>query len=81
MPPCSVGYLISAILICIEYLYMGLLYRSRYRIIFVSFGFKLAFIIIEIALAIAWVCMAGRQGQYKKNASAVIEWGMTVPFP
>lgn len=55
---------------------MGLFYRSRYRVLIVGFAFKLAFIIIEVALVIGWVASAGRDTAERKNAGAVLEWSM-----
>lgn len=72
-----VGYLVSAILICAEYLRIGIFYRSQHKILLVSFGIKLSFIIIEIALAIGFgVCGRGTTPA-RRNASAVLEWGMS----
>ncbi|KAJ5709903.1 FK506 suppressor Sfk1 [Penicillium malachiteum] len=74
------GYLISAILICAEYLRIGLFYRSQHRILLVSFCIKLAFVIIEIALAIAFgICMESSD-RAKKNPSAIIEWVIAFVF-
>lgn len=47
----SIGYIISAIFICAEYQRLGIHYREH-RILRISFWIKLAFIIVEIALAI-----------------------------
>ncbi|TQB69596.1 hypothetical protein MPDQ_001634 [Monascus purpureus] len=69
-----IGYLVSAILICFEYLRLGLFYRSRHRVIIYSFALKVAFVIIEVALAISWVVLEGRNTGPKKNTSAVLEW-------
>ncbi|GAB7359375.1 hypothetical protein MBLNU230_g6026t1 [Neophaeotheca triangularis] len=65
-----VGYIISAIFICAEYQRLGIHFRSE-RILRISFWIKLAFIIIEIALAIAFVTL-GQQGNYTR--AAVLEW-------
>lgn len=46
-----VGYVVSAIFICAEYQRLGIHYRE-YRILRASFWIKLAFIIVEVALAI-----------------------------
>ena len=73
----SACYLVSAILICLEYLWMGIFYRSEHRILFASFAIKSTFVVVEVALAIAFgVC--GRHVD-QRNASAVLEWGMP-PF-
>jgi hypothetical protein len=42
--------------------------------LFASFVIKLTFIIVEIALAIAFGVL-GRKGSTKRNAAAVLEWG------
>lgn len=76
----SIGYLISAILICAEYLRMGIFYRSQHRILIVSFCIKLAFVIIEVALAIGFgVCMTSSD-KSKKNPSAILEWVIAFVF-
>lgn len=55
---------------------MGLFYRSRHRVIIYSFALKVAFVIIEVALAISWVVLEGRNTGPKKNTSAVLEWSI-----
>lgn len=47
----SAGYVISAIFICAEYQRLGIYFRE-YRILRISFWMKLAFIFIEVGLAI-----------------------------
>lgn len=64
------GYIISAIFTCWEYQRLGMHY-SQHRILALSFWIKLAFIFIEVALAIAF----GALGHYKHyNSAAVCEW-------
>ncbi|KAA8652252.1 Frag1/DRAM/Sfk1 family protein [Aspergillus tanneri] len=67
-----VGYLISAILICAEYLRLGIFYRSQHRVLLASFVIKACFVVVEIALAIAFGVLPSRG---HRNAAAVIEWG------
>ncbi|KAJ5678627.1 hypothetical protein N7462_006871 [Penicillium macrosclerotiorum] len=75
-----VGYLVSAILICAEYLRLGIFYRSQHRILFASFVIKLAFVIIEIGLAIGFgVCMKSSE-KSKKNPGAILEWVIAFVF-
>ncbi|KAJ5408318.1 hypothetical protein N7509_002201 [Penicillium cosmopolitanum] len=75
-----VGYIISAILICAEYLWIGIFYRSQHRILLASFIIKLAFIIIEVGLAIGFgVCMNAKT-THKKNIGAVLEWVIAFVF-
>jgi hypothetical protein len=70
------GYIVSAIFICWEYQRLGIHYKSE-SVLRYSFWIKLAFIIIELALAIAFgVC--GRRKQY--NAGAVLEWVIAFIF-
>ncbi|CAI7652450.1 unnamed protein product [Penicillium manginii] len=75
-----VGYIISAILICAEYLWIGIFYRSQHRILLASFIIKLAFIIIEVGLAIGFgVCMNAKSSE-KKNIGAILEWVIAFVF-
>lgn len=74
----SVAYLVSAILICIEYLRIGIFYRSQHRVLLASFIIKAIFVVTEIALAIGFgIC--GWHQPHRRNAAAVLEWG-TYPF-
>jgi hypothetical protein len=67
-------------LICAEYLRLGIFYRSQHRILLVSFAIKLAFIIIEVGLAIGFgVCM-GSHKKSKKNPGAILEWVIAFVF-
>jgi len=64
------GYILSAIFICWEYQRLGIHYR-QYRLLAASFWIKLAFIFIELGIAIAFgVC--GHKKNY--NAAAICEW-------
>ncbi|KAJ5157526.1 uncharacterized protein N7482_008626 [Penicillium canariense] len=73
-----VGYVISAILICAEYLRLGLFYRSQHRVLLASFIIKLTFVIVEVGLAIAFgVCTKKRS---TKNAAAILEWIIAFVF-
>ncbi|PLB36335.1 Frag1/DRAM/Sfk1 family protein [Aspergillus candidus] len=74
-----VGYLISAIFICAEYLRLGIFYRSQHRVLFASFVIKLTFIIVEVALAIAFGVL-GRKGASQRNTAAVLEWVIAFIF-
>lgn len=64
------GYLLSAIFVCLEYLRLGLHYRDHI-ILTISFWVKLAFIVVELALSIAFG-VTGRG--HRKNQAAVLEW-------
>jgi hypothetical protein len=73
------GYVVSAVLICAEYLRIGIFYRREHRILLVSFFIKLAFIIIEVGLAIGFgVCLNGAAS--KQNTGAVLEWVISFVF-
>lgn len=63
------GYLLSAVFICWEYQRLGKKHREH-RILRVSFWIKLVFILVELALAIAFGVFLGRD----PNTAAVLEW-------
>lgn len=68
--------MVSAILICAEYLRLGIFYRSQHIILIISFAIKSSFVVIEIALAIGFGVCQKRTAPEQRNASAVLEWGM-----
>ncbi|KAF7195041.1 Protein SFK1 [Pseudocercospora fuligena] len=70
------GYIVSAIFICAEYQRLGIHYRDQ-RILAYSFWIKLAFIFVELGLAIAFGVL-GNQGHY--NRAAVIEWVISLIY-
>lgn len=64
------GYIVSAVFICWEYQRLGIHYREHH-ILRISFWIKLAFIFVELALAIAFgVC--NRKNIW--NTAAILEW-------
>ncbi|KAF4973533.1 hypothetical protein FSARC_197 [Fusarium sarcochroum] len=70
------GYLISAVFICWEYQRLGINYREH-RILRMSFWVKLTFIMVELALIIAFgVCSRLKH----RNAAAVLEWTISFIF-
>lgn len=75
----SAGYLVSSVFICLQYLRLGIAYRRVHRILFFSFWIKLIFILVELALAVAFGVYLRRGG--RQNLAAVLEWGMPCPFP
>ncbi|KAJ5085665.1 hypothetical protein N7532_010436 [Penicillium argentinense] len=75
-----VGYVISAILICAEYLWIGIFYRSQHRILLASFIIKLGFIIIEVGLAIGFGACMNSNNKAKKNPGAILEWVIAFVF-
>ncbi|PMD53803.1 uncharacterized protein K444DRAFT_618995 [Hyaloscypha bicolor E] len=71
-----VGYVVSAIFICWEYQRLGAKYREH-RILRASFWIKLAFILIEIVLAVAFAACSFRKAW---NAAGVLEWAIAFIF-
>ncbi|CAK3850212.1 SFK1-like membrane [Lecanosticta acicola] len=70
------GYIISAIFICAEYQRLGIRYRGE-NILAASFWIKLAFIFVELALAIAFGVMSDK-AHY--NRAAVLEWTISLIY-
>ncbi|KAK3398944.1 Frag1/DRAM/Sfk1 family-domain-containing protein [Sordaria brevicollis] len=70
------GYVISAIFICWEYQRLGMRYRDH-RVLRISFWIKLVFVIVEIALAIAFASCSFTKNY---NPAAVLEWTIAFIF-
>ncbi|MCJ1406708.1 hypothetical protein MMC19_000775 [Ptychographa xylographoides] len=70
------GYVISAIFICAEYQRLGIHFRNR-RILRISFWIKLAFIVIEVILA---VCFGVLTFDGHTQQAAVFEWVIALIF-
>ena len=70
------GYVISAIFICAEYQRLGIHYRNH-CVLRMSFWFKLAFIIIEVILAIVFAVTTWGTHQ---NIAAGVEWTIAFIF-
>lgn len=68
--PHSGGYIISAIFTCWEYQRLGIHYR-QHRVLRWSFWVKLAFIFVELGLAIAFGVLSDKDHY---NGAAVCEW-------
>ncbi|KAF2499204.1 SFK1-like membrane protein [Lophium mytilinum] len=64
------GYIVSAIFICAEYQRLGIHYREH-SVLRISFWLKLTFILVELALAIAFG-VTSKNGH--RNVAAVLEW-------
>lgn len=64
------GYVISAIFLCAEYQRLGIHYKNH-RILAISFWIKLAFIIVEVILAIVFVSTSYT---HNRTIAAVFEW-------
>jgi len=70
------GYILSAIFICWEYQRLGINYREH-RVLRLSFWVKLTFILVELALIIAFgVCSRVKA----RNAAAILEWAISFIF-
>ncbi|KAG5655822.1 hypothetical protein HG530_007278 [Fusarium avenaceum] len=70
------GYLFSAVFICWEYQRLGINYREH-RVLRLSFWVKLTFILVELALIIAFgVCSRVKA----RNAAAILEWAISFIF-
>lgn len=71
-----IGYILSAIFICIEYQRLGIHYRNH-RILRISFWVKLFFICTEVILAIVFVStMFGSH----HDVAACVEWAVALIF-
>ncbi|KAK0652231.1 Frag1/DRAM/Sfk1 family-domain-containing protein [Cercophora newfieldiana] len=70
------GYVLSAIFICWEYQRLGNRYRDH-RVLRISFWIKLAFVVVEILLAIAFVACTFTKNF---NPGAVLEWVIAFIF-
>lgn len=64
------GYIVSAIFVCIEYQRLGV-YHRKSKLLRASFYVKLAFIFVELGLAIAFGVLGNR---HHRNSAAIIEW-------
>ncbi|KAI9674526.1 MAG: hypothetical protein M1817_001864 [Caeruleum heppii] len=70
------GYVLSAIFVCWEYQRLGVRYR-QHRVLRLSFWIKLAFIIVEFALAIGFGYCLYRE---ITSAGAILEWVISLIF-
>jgi len=70
------GYILTAICCCWEYQRLGIHYR-QHRVLRMSFWVKLAFIIVEVCLAIAFGTM-NTLGHY--NRAAILEWVIALVY-
>ncbi|KAL2068693.1 hypothetical protein VTL71DRAFT_15031 [Oculimacula yallundae] len=70
------GYVLSSVFICWEYQRLGIKYREH-SILRTSFWIKLAFILIEVVLAIAFGTCNFKD---KYDAAAILEWAIAFIF-
>jgi hypothetical protein len=73
-----IGYVVSAIFICAEYQRLGKHYREH-RILRISFWIKLAFIILEVGLAIGFGVTLNN-GNHNSNTAGIIEWVVALVY-
>jgi len=67
-----IGYLISAVFLCLEYWRLGIEHRPRHVVLFVSFWVKVVFVVIEFGLAVAFaIC---DRHSHRANSAAILEW-------
>lgn len=72
------GYVVSAIFICAEYQRLGIHYREH-RILRMSFWIKLAFIFIEVGLAIGFGITL-KNGNRNRNTAGILEWVVALVY-
>ncbi|KAH7025054.1 Frag1/DRAM/Sfk1 family-domain-containing protein [Microdochium trichocladiopsis] len=73
-----VGYLISAVCICAQYRRLGKRYLEN-PLLRTSYRIKLAFVVVEFLLAVTFVALLVRGGEYY-NRAAVVEWVLALVF-
>jgi len=64
------GYVICAVCVCVQYQRLGVHFRD-FRVLRASFWLKLVFIVVEVALAVAFGILNKKE---RWNAAAIIEW-------
>lgn len=70
----SVGFLVSAALMCLDYIYLGIAHALRQPMLMTSFIIKSSFIVVELALII--VFRVTEHTHYNQNnMAATLEWG------
>lgn len=70
----SVGFLLSAALMCLDYIYLGIAHALREPMLMTSFVIKSSFIVVELALII--VFRITEHTHYRQNnTAATLEWG------
>jgi len=70
------GYIVSAVFICWEYQRLGIHYREH-RVLRMSFWVKLAFIFVELGLAVGFGVSNTRKHY---NTAAILEWVVSLVF-
>lgn len=71
----SVGHMVSAALMCLDYMHMGIAHALREIMLLTSFMIKLSFIVIELSLIIAFR-VTEHTHYNENNMAATLEWSM-----
>ena len=74
----SVGHMVSAALMCLDYMHIGIAHALEEFMLMTSFVIKISFIIIELSLIIAFR-ITEHTHYNENNMAATLEWGM-YPF-
>lgn len=75
----SVGHMISAALMCLDYIYIGIAHALQESMLITSFLIKISFIIIELSLIIAFR-VTEHTHYNENNMAATLEWSMYLYF-
>lgn len=70
----SVGFLLSAALMCLDYIYLGIAHALREPMLMTSFIIKSSFIVVELGLIIVFRVTEHTHYQHN-NMAATLEWG------
>ena len=71
----SVGHMVSAALMCLDYMHIGIAHALQEFMLMTSFVIKISFIIIELSLIIAFR-ITEHTHYNENNMAATLEWGM-----
>ncbi|KAJ5279828.1 hypothetical protein N7478_005200 [Penicillium angulare] len=73
------GYLVSAVVICMDYFYLRASNRVNKRMLMTSFMIKITFVIVELAFIVAFRILAAG-GNLQSDTAAVLEWIIAFTF-
>lgn len=71
--------MVSAALMCLDYMHMGIAHALREIMLLTSFMIKLSFIVIELSLIIAFR-VTEHTHYNENNVAATLEWSTSPPF-
>ncbi|KAJ5976986.1 hypothetical protein N7501_000328 [Penicillium viridicatum] len=74
-----VGFLLSAALMCLDYIYLGIAHALREPMLMTSFVIKSSFIVVELALIIVFRVTEHTHYQHN-NTAATLEWVIAFVF-